>query len=343
MKVLKYLFLLLLIAFIGGAVFFSLKDGTYYMTEKKIIPAAPSLIYEQIADFKNWKNWNQSYKTPEITNTLGDLTTGIDGNYSFTDQNGDHTLTFTDLEPDKTITAIRATEVNYSSNKSSITMTLNPVENGTELSWNIKGSYDLKNKLINFITGHDLIETLRPQYSESFTNLENYLKVEMKKYNISNPGLVDYGGGYILYKSKAATMENFEREMSIMLAEIKHYVKEEKIAVYGMPMGIYEKIDAANKTILFSAAIPVKDRIIPSSDSSILCTYMEPLRAVKTTLTGHPTHLDEAWQKASLYMSQQGYISGVQAPFVVYKTDRDLVLNPAAVISEIYLPIFSND
>ncbi|GAK95314.1 hypothetical protein JCM19298_401 [Nonlabens ulvanivorans] len=39
MKVLKYLFLFILVIIVGAAVYFSLQDGSYYITEKKVIKA----------------------------------------------------------------------------------------------------------------------------------------------------------------------------------------------------------------------------------------------------------------------------------------------------------------
>ncbi|MGJ8684432.1 MAG: SRPBCC family protein [Nonlabens sp.] len=343
MKVLKYLFLLILITFIGGAVFFSLKDGSYSITEKKTIQAHPSVVYEQLADFKNWQNWNPWSSSPDVTNTLGEQTTGIDGNYSFTDEYGNGSMTFTELNPDKSIQAQMNYHTSLTNSESIVSMTLNPVENGTEVVWNIKGEDGLKNKVMNFIFGLDLENEIRPMYQKGLANLEEYVSASMKKYEISNPGLVDYGGGYILYKSKSSNMANFSKEMGTMLQDIMKYMKEENISMFGMPMSIYEKMDISNNSVIFSTAVPVRDRVIPAADSSVLCTYIEPTRAVKITLTGTYDHLQEAWKKGEIFLAQQGYIPSKQPPFEIYKTDPALTPNPANNVTEIYFPIIAND
>lgn len=343
MKVLKYLFLLLLVVIISATVYFSLKDGKYYITEKKVVAAPASMIYDEIADFKNWKNWNPWTDSPDVTNTLGEQTTGIDGNYSFTDEYGNGSMSFTKLEPNKSIEAVLNYNTSLTDSESTVTMTLNEVENGTEVIWNMKGEDGLKNKIMNFIFDLELEKEIKPKYRQGLENIENYLLLEMKKYEISNPGLVDFGGGYILYKSTATSMENFSREMTTMQQEIMKYMNEENISMYGMPMSIYEKFDFSNNSVIFTTAIPVRDRVIPSSDSSVLCTYIEPTRAVKITLKGTYNNLQEAWEKGELFMTQQGYIAGKQAPFEIYKTDPALTPNPADNLTEIYLPIYTND
>ncbi|GAK77607.1 SRPBCC family protein [Nonlabens ulvanivorans] len=343
MKVLKYLFLFILVIIIGAAVYFSLQDGTYYITEKKIIKAPPEMIYEEISDFKNWNHWNPWTNSTEVTNTLGDITTGINGNYSFKDEYGNGSMTITALEPNKSVESEMEYHTSISDSKSVVTMTLNPVPEGTEVVWNIKGEDGLKNKVMNFILGLDLEEEIRPMYKKGLNNIEEYLLVEMKKYEISNPGLVDYGGGYILYQTTSTSMDKFSGEMAIMLQDIMKYMKEENISMYGMPMSIYEKFDHNNNSVIFSAAIPVRDRVIPATDAAVLCTYIEPTRAVKVTLKGTYDHLQETWDKGQLFMAQQGYIPGLQAPFEVYKTDPALTPNPADNITEIYLPVVEND
>lgn len=343
MKVLKYLFLLLLIIFIGGAVYFSLIEGNYYITEKKVIKAPPSLLYEQVADFKNWKNWNPSVDDNTINITLGEQTNGIDGNYSFTSDQSSGSMVITNLKPNKSITTILSSQTDFTTSASEVMINLSPVADGTEVIWTIKGEHNLKNKVNHFISGYNLEEDIRSIYKKGLENLQKHVLIEMNKYDISNPGLVDYGGGYILYKSTSTHMDKFSSEMGTILQDIMKFMQEENISMYGMPISIYEKFDYSNNSVIFSAAIPVRDRVILDSNSSILCTYIEPTRAVKVTLTGTYDHLQEAWKKAELYMAEQGHINGVQAPFEIYKTDPALTPNPAANVTEIYLPIISND
>ena len=55
MKILKYLFFLLLIVIIGAAVYFGTKDGKFNVAATKTIEAPVDLIFEQVNDYKNWQ------------------------------------------------------------------------------------------------------------------------------------------------------------------------------------------------------------------------------------------------------------------------------------------------
>ena len=57
MKILKYLFFLLLIVIIGAAVYFGTKDGKFNVAATKTIEAPVDLIFEQVNDYKNWQVW----------------------------------------------------------------------------------------------------------------------------------------------------------------------------------------------------------------------------------------------------------------------------------------------
>lgn len=339
MKALKYFFLLIAVLFIGGTIFFSLKDGSYSITEKRFMKAPPSVIYNQLSDFKNWNNWNPWSQDPTVFSSLGDITTGIDGNYTFTDEYGNGSMTFTTVKPNEELVMEMNYNTSLADSTSEVTMTLEPKENGTQVIWNISGKDGLKNKVLNFIFGLDLEEEIRPMYKSGLENIEEQVLKDMSAYSISEPSAVDYGGGFILYKSKSASMTNFSSDMNVLMQDLLKYLKDNNLTMYGSPMSIYEKFDYSNNSVIFSAAVPVRDRIIPQQESGVLCTYIEPTKAVKVSLQGKYDHLEEAWTVAQTYLAKQGYIAAVQAPFEVYKTDPALTPNPADLITDIYLPI----
>ena len=57
MKILKYLFFLLLIVVIGGSIYFGTQDGNYDVVASKIIPAPPQLVFDQVNDLTTSEKW----------------------------------------------------------------------------------------------------------------------------------------------------------------------------------------------------------------------------------------------------------------------------------------------
>ena len=55
MKILKYLFFLLLIIIIGSAIYFGTKDGSYDIQDTMVINAPPEVVFNKVNDYKNWE------------------------------------------------------------------------------------------------------------------------------------------------------------------------------------------------------------------------------------------------------------------------------------------------
>lgn len=339
MKAFKYIFILILIAIIGGAIYFSLKEGKYDITESRVIAAPPSLIYEQLADFKEWENWNPWLEDEEITSTMGAQTNGVDGNYSFTDPDGNGKMTITGIDPNKYVAMNLLYDNGMTSSNSDVIMELEPVENGTKVTWNTKGEQGLLDKVMSSILSFNIENEIKPKYAKGLENLDAYVTNQMSVYQIHVDGIIETGGGYFLYMSSSAKRENLQIVKSQMLQNIMSYMNRNRIDIYGMPRVIYEKIDSTNNSVLFSAALPVQNREITATNSNILSSYQEPGKAVKITLNGAYSNLDEAWRKGEEFISQNGLVKATASPYELYKTYPMLTPNPADYRTEIYIPI----
>ena len=84
MKIIKYLFFILLIVTIGGALYFGTQDGTYDLTESKTINAPTSLVFEKVNELRNWKQWGPwKEQDPNMIFTYPENTAGAGGSYSW--------------------------------------------------------------------------------------------------------------------------------------------------------------------------------------------------------------------------------------------------------------------
>lgn len=339
MKAFKYIFILLLIVIIGGAIYFSLKDGKYDITESRVIAAPPSLIYEQISDFEQWENWNPWLEDEDITSIMGTQTKGVDGNYSFTDEHGNGKMTITGIDPNKLVSMNMFYDNGMTSSNSDVQMDLERVENGTKVTWNIKGEQGLLDKVMAAVFSVNMEKEIKPKYTKGLENLDNYVNNQMSLHHVNVDGIIETGGGYFLYMSSSTKQEKLQQVKSQMLQNIMSYMNRNNIDMYGMPRVVYEKIDRATNSVLFSAAIPVQNREITATNSNILSSYQEPGKAVKVTLNGAYSNLNEAWRKGEEFISQNGLVKAIASPYEIYKTDPMLTPNPANYRTEIYIPI----
>ena len=94
-----------------------------------------------------------------------------------------------------------------------------------------------------------------------------------------------------------------------------------------------------NGTFIMSNGIPVKEKIVITGDTYILCDYIPKLSALKTTLKGNYNNLPEAWEKTMKFIAENDIEQSDIKPFEIYTTDPVNVSNPADWITEIYVPI----
>lgn len=339
MKALKYIFILLLVVIIAGAIYFSLQDGQYEVERTVTVEAPKSLIYDQIADFNNWENWNAFQKQEDVIVTQSQQSAGVDAFYTFEDDNGTGKVTITRLEPNSTVEMEVFYKHSLGTSTSKVVYQLVEVENGTQVTVSTTGDQGLADKAVAAITGSDIEAELGNLHEQSLATINTYVTNSMDEYSISPDGLIDYGGGYYLYMSSSTRMDNLARLQSQMMRQIRSYMDANNIDSYGSPMVIYEKFDDNRENVIFSAGIPVKDRVITAVNSTILCGYQEPGKAVKVTLKGAFKYLDEAWQIGDGFITVNGLERSEQPPFEFYKTDSYKTPNPANYITEVYLPV----
>ncbi len=338
MKTLKYLFFLLAILFIAGAVYFSLKDGSYSISEEKVINAPASVIYEQVADFKNWEQWNPWIEDPEVTSTMGEITTGIGGNYSFEEEYGSGTMRFTSVDPNVFIKAQMNYDAGITQSQSEVTMQLEPVEKGTKIIWNIKGEDGLKNKVFNFIFGLDLEKELRPMYKKGLNKLDKVVQDKMNTFSISQPKVIQHSGGFLVYKSYKKTTTEHDMMNEKANQALKQFMFVNNITPYGNAMYHYD-VNSTNDSLNVTVAYPIQEKIDLPLNSDINVRFMEPTNAVKISLKGDYKYLKDTRKTAYNYVTMSGLELSAAPSFEVYLNHLGKVENPANLKTDIYIPI----
>jgi hypothetical protein len=166
------------------------------------------------------------------------------------------------------------------------------------------------------------------------------VKEDMEVYTVNVEGITQYGGGYYMYTSAAASMNDVPTKMSPMMQQVIGYMEQGNLPMAGMPFTIYNQIDEANNNVIFSTAVPVREKVLTPSGSPVLCGMMEPVTTIKTTLKGNYQNLPMAYEQAMAYLAQNNLTLHPTAPmFEVYATDPTQVPNPADWLTQVYIPI----
>lgn len=347
MKILKYLFFLILIVLIGGAIYFATKDGSFDVAETKIINAPAEVVYNNVKDFKSWPKWGPWMEEDEnMKIDYAEKTEGEGASYSWTSETvGDGSMKTIKVIPNKEIDQEIVFNTPIGDSKSDVYWFFEETENPreTKVTWGMKGEQSFMEKVFMSFQEDDMETELSNMFASGLNNLEKVVEESMKQYSINVDGITRYSGGYYMYNTTAAKQSEIGEKMGAMLGQVSGYMQDNNIPKSGMPFIIYNSIDAENGTVIFSAAIPVKDRVITPDGSPVLTGFMERVTAVKTTLKGNYSHLPKAYEKAKKYIADNNLkIDSNANMFEVYENDPSEVPNPSNWITEIYIPIVQN-
>ena len=338
MKTLKYIFLLLLIFVVVGAIYLATLDGDYDVKRSRIIHANPEVVFNDLNDFKNWKDWGPWYEEDStIVVTYADNTVGKGGSYSWTGKDGEGMMNTLKVEKSKSLDQEILYKTPFGDMRSEVYWILEKVDEGTKVTWGMKGRMDF---FFRFMT-KGMNDEIGLMEERGLELLEESIQRKLKIYSIESEGIVDYSGGFYLYLSTSSKISELNSKFPEMLTKVSEFVASANIRTTGSPFTIYHKFDVENGTTMFSVCFPIPERIITPKGTDILTGFMERGTYSKTTLKGSYINSNEAWEKAMIEVEKMldYYMLEDVEPFEVYVNSSLTTPNPANEITEIYIPV----
>lgn len=338
MKILKNIILILLIVFVIAAVYLATLDGSYEVSKTRLIKADPEVVFNDLNDFRNWKEWGPWYEQDStILVQYADQTIGEGGAYTWTSdlEAGGSIKTVEVVQPEQIKQEI-VFETPFGDMKSDIYWKLNQVESGTELTWGMKGELPFFSRFM----ANGMEDQLGPMQERGLELFDENIQRKLKIYSVDSVGVVDFSGGFYLYLSTSSKINQMNSKLSDMMKKIEEFMSKNGIRVTGSPYTIYHKFDQENGTTMFSVAYPIQERII-TTDSDILTGFMDRGTYLKTILKGSYNNLEEAWQKGMFDASNlKDYTMKEDGePFEIYVNSTENTPDPSKLITEIYIPV----
>lgn len=338
MKILKYILFLLLLTFIGIAIYIAVQPDEYHVARTRTINAPISVVYNNVIDFKNWEDWSPWLeKNPNAIVKLGEQTEGVGGEYTWQDKDGSGTIKTLNAEKNVFIEQEMQFE-DFSPSKIYWSFEANN-NNTTNVTWSMKGSkLPFMFKAYTAFSG-SMDKQVGPDYERGLEKLENTIISEMQRYSIEINGITEHSGGYYLYNSTSCKISELESKMAEMFPKIVNYAKENQINFAGAPFAYYHIWDKTNNATIFSCCVPTNEKIV-SSESDVLTGQLTPFKALKVTLKGDYKNLTETWEKAFAYIPENDLEFMGNGPMLeTYITDPEKEHNPANWITEIYIAV----
>lgn len=335
MKILKYVFLLLVLGAIALTVFIATQNGTYTLEEQKVINVPKPVLYNYLNEYKNWQNLGLLRGADSTaTYTFSDRSSGA-GAY-MTWNKGDNTGKITTTAVAENDSISQSVVVNDLESK--ISWNFKDTLNSTKVSIKLTGKLTFTEKAQAFFKG-GINNAYEKNLSDGLNNLNAFLVTELRKFDIKVNGEVTKINAYFLGTSAEGSIAEADESAVATFKKLYVFAKQNKIEVKGPPFIIYNAIDKAAKTAKYTYAIQLKEAIYTAAGSEYISGELTGFRALKTTLKGDYSHLPNAWKKADAYIAEKHLHENKTGDYVAVFTKNPMHTNrPSQWITDIYIP-----
>lgn len=336
MRILKYIFLLLLLALFATTIFVATQKGNYDVSRMAIIKSPKSTVFNYVNDYRNWETFGSWKKDdPEMVFNYSKSTIGKGGSYSWSGTEGDGNMTTLSVIENNSIHQ----KMDYNGSIADVYWTFKDTTGGTKVTWRSKGKMNFGFKIYSFFNG-GVNKIIGDMYEKSLSNLDKTLDFELNTFSVKINGTVLKNGGFYLKQTITSKISNVSRNLRIMIPRLIHFFKKNNLEMHGQPFVIYHTYDKAKGITKLSVCIPIQEQVFTSAGSDISSGKLEPFQAVKTTLKGDYSHQKAAWDKTFAFIKKNNLTQNNSSPIVeVFSKNMEQIANPSQWETEIYFPI----
>ncbi|MGB0895744.1 MAG: SRPBCC family protein [Flavobacteriaceae bacterium] len=345
MKIIKYLVLLFIVIIGAGGIYTMLQPDSYDVKRSKLIKAPASVIFNNINDYKNWKDWGPWLEEdPTIKETYAENTVGVGGAYSWTSNEGPGNMTTVALEEGKSIDQ----KIQFSDYEpSDVYWTFEETEEGTNVTWGMKADKTPFAFKLGAVMSGGMDSMLGPMLEKGLSNLDNVILEHMK----NNPPApkVDYSlGGIMDIKQDAQQFIGYKHSSKIDHEEMTklfmeslpkagmHAVAQNLEQADYIPGAVFTKWDEETGEAEFYIGLVIK-KDIPLAEGMEKVMLPEGRNVMITKYGPYGSGDQEAHMAIDTYLKSNG-LEQNGAIWELYLNDPGSV-KPEEIETEIHYPV----
>jgi len=336
MKIVKYIFLLLVLASIATTVFIATQDGKYDIKKEKIINISKPALYSYLNDYKNWENLG-IFASADTTAaySYSENTAGKGAFISWIKNGASGKIT--------TVNSVASDSIRQKANvedlDSDILWAFKDTLNSTKVTVRLKGKLTFTEKAYALFKG-GVDNKIEGSLEKGLNNLNDFLVKELKVYNIEAKGVVSKTGVFYLGHTVTGPFENASKNSSAVFNRLTNFTSENKIVLTGAPFIIYKIIDRQKQTATYTYALPIRDEMFTAPGSDFEGGKLLAFNAFKTSLRGDHSHLPKAWQEARKNISEKALQENTTGLYVeIYSKTAGQTRRPSGFVTDLYIPI----
>ena len=337
MKILKYLFLLLLLSFIALTVFVSTQKGLFAVERSKVINSPRSTVYNYVNDFRNFEDFESwAVEDPTMKMSFPQKTAGNGASFSWEGSEGKGNAITLHAKEGESIHQ----KINFDGTQADVNWIFKDTLNGkTKVTWKAKGEMSFLFKIYTVLNGGSdkIIGTM---YEKTLVNIDKNLDYETKTYAVQVNGVVKKTEGYYIKQTFTSEIQKVNKNARVIIPKLIEFSKTNNLYANGKPFIIYHTYDTNTNLAKISICLPINKEISISAGSDILSGKLNGFEAVKTTLKGDYSHTSEAISKTKAFINNEKLVPDLSWSHLEILTAGKLdVKNSSKLVTEIYFPI----
>ena len=336
MRILKYIFLLLLLSIVALSIFIATQKGNFSIERSKIINSPKSAVFNYVNDYRNWADFGSwTSEDPEMKIVYPQVTVGKGASYSWEGKDGPGEMRTLFVKENDSI----AQKMNYNGTSSSVFWSFKDTVGGTKVTWKTTGEMSFLFKVYTALNG-GVDKVIGTMYEKSLANLDKSLDYEINTFSVKINGLVKKPQTFYLAQTFTSELSKINKNTKIVIPTIIAFCEENEIDVNGKPFVIYHTYDVVKGLAKISICVPIKKEIFISYGSDMVSGKLEASEGVKTTLTGDYSHIKDGYDKALAFLNknqltQDPLISHIE----IYSIGKNEMKNPSKWVTEVYIPV----
>ncbi len=338
MKIVKYIFLLLLLTVIAVSVFIATQDGKYDIKEDRIINVPKAVLYNYINEYRNWENVGiLTGSDTSAVYTYTERTSGTGAQMSWKNNSSTGMVETVKLSENDSILQ-KAVIDNL---KSDISWSFKDTLKSTKVTVRVKGDLSFTEKANALLRGGGNVnKAMEASIEKGLTNLNNFLINELAVNNVEVKGIVSKTAVFYIGHAVTSKIEDINRKSSEFFPKLLGFMKKNKIVKNGSPFILYRNYDKALGSASYMICIPIKEEMFTSPGSEYEGGKIAKFNALKTTLKGDYSHLPKAWDAAKAYITEKGLQENTTGTYVeLYSKGVLKSKRPSEWITDLYIPI----
>ena len=337
MKILKYLFLLLLLSFVALSVFVATQKGIFSVERSKVINSPRATVYNYVNDFRNFEDFESwAIEDPTIKMSFPGKTTGNGALFSWEGSEAKGSGITLQAKDGESIHQ----KMNFDGTDADVYWVFKDTLNGkTKVTWKAKGEMSFLFKIYTVLNGGS-DKVIGTMYEKTLVNIDKNLDYETKTYAIKVNGVVKKTESFYIKQTFTSEIQKVNKNARIVIPKLIEFSKTNNLYTNGKPFIIYHTYDTNTNLAKISICLPINKEIFTSAGSDILSGKLNSFVAVKTTLKGDYSHTNEAIAKTTAFINKEKITPDLSWSHLEILTAGKLdVKSSSRLVTEIYYPV----